>query len=382
MTKSIFFISVLLIGYVYILYPIIMFLLSKLKRRNKFSLIAYDELPEITIVIPLYNESDLIINKLNDFYSINYPQDKIKYIFVSDGSVDDSDNILSELQASHASVSVIYTRERKGKPNALNLAMKIVSTKIVVFSDIRQTVSKDSIINIISELESSNDIGVVCGELVHVDFTGSTSANVGAYWKYEKWIRHSESRFNSTIGTTGALYALYKKDYINIPIDTILDDFEIPMNILLKGKKIKISDNAFIYDVAHEDLEKEKIRKIRTLSGNYQSFVRMKWLFLPSKNPIFLQFISHKFLRLVVPYLMILSLLTNILLMHESIAYFLLLVIQFLFYFIVVLAKYNSSFRGNKISNFCLVFFELNMSVIYSLYLYLTNKTSVTWNKT
>jgi len=382
MAKSIFFTSVLLIGYVYILYPIIIFLLSKLKIKNNYALIPYDHLPDITIVIPLYNESDLIQAKLNDFHSINYPQDKIKYIFVSDGSDDTSNKILSEIEACDNSISVIYTRERKGKPNALNLAMKIVSTDIVVFSDIRQSVSKDSIINMISELESNSDIGVVCAELVHVDSNGSTSSNVGAYWKYEKWIRHSESRFNSTIGTTGALYTLYKRDFIELRIDTILDDFEIPMNILRNGKKLKISDNSFIYDKAHEDIEHEKIRKIRTLSGNYQSFLRMKWLFVPIINPVFLQFISHKFLRLIVPYLMLLSFVTNLFLVQVSLEYILLFMIQLVFYVIVILAKYITLFRKNKLSNFCLVFFELNMSVVYSLYRYLTNRASVTWNKT
>lgn len=382
MSALIFNVSVFIILYVYILYPLMMFLLSIFNKSSEYSLIDYNLLPNLTVVIPLYNESNLILDKLEDFRSINYPQNKIEYIFVSDGSVDASNSILAELDKENDSVSVIYVAERTGKPNALNLAMKQIKTDIVVFSDIRQTISTDSIINMVSELESSKDIGVVCGELVHVDADGSTSVNVGVYWKYEKWIRHSESAYKSTVGTTGALYALYSDDFIELSIDTILDDFEIPMNILKNGKNLKISKNSFMYDKAHEHLEQEKTRKIRTLSGNYQSFIRMKWLFSPFDNPVFIQFISHKFLRLVVPYLMVLSFVSNMSLLSTSSIYIFTFSVQILFYSMVILASNFKVFRNNKISNFCLVFFELNMAVIYSLYRYLTNRASVTWNKT
>jgi len=364
------------------MYPVLIFGLSKCVARADYSLIGYDNLPELTIIIPLFNESSLIEKKIEDFRSINYPSDKIKYIFVSDGSTDASNSILSTLELSDSNITVIYVEQRMGKPNAINLAMNMVTTDVVVFSDIRQTVSKDSIINIVSQLLSDDKIGVVCGELVHLNHEGSTSENVGIYWKYEKWIRHSESDFMSTVGTTGALYAIHKSDFSNINIDTILDDFEIPMKILLMGKRLKISKNSYIYDVAHEDIEKEKTRKIRTLSGNYQSFSRMKWLFSPVKNPVFIQFISHKFLRLIVPYLMFLALVSNFFLAGQSWLFALFLGVQISFYLLVALAKNFQVFKNNKFSNFCLVFFELNMSVIYGLYKYVNKSSSVTWNKT
>ena len=382
MVASMFFASIFIILYVYMVYPLVIFFLSKIAKKNNYKLIKKEFLPDITIVIPLFNESSLILKKYNDFCSINYPHDKISYIFVSDGATDDSNNILSVLEAEHDNVSAVFISERMGKPNALNLAMEKVDTDIVFFSDIRQTVSEDALINMVSELESSRDIGLVCGELVHVGSDGSTSKNVGVYWKYEKWIRHSESDLYSTVGTTGALYVFYKKDYTFIDVDTILDDFEIPMNILRKGKKLKISSNAFMYDYAHDDLQNEKHRKIRTLSGNYQSFFRMRWLFSPINNPVFFQFISHKVLRLLIPYMMLICFVSNALLLSNSPLYLLFFIAQVMYYILVFLAHRLEFFRNNKISNFCLVFFELNLAVVYSLYRYLTNQASVTWKKT
>ncbi len=382
MAALIFYLSFFVIFYVYVIYPVAIYFLSFFIKNKSYSLLDYDVLPELTIVIPLYNESALIRKKMDDFQLINYPIDKIKYIFVSDGSTDASNSVLSILESEDPHVSVIYVDERKGKPNALNMAMEKVETDVVVFSDIRQTISPDSIINMVSQLLSDESIGVVCGELVHLNHEGATSENVGVYWKYEKWIRHSESDFYSTVGTTGALYVLYRKDFSKISINTILDDFEIPMNILRNGKLLKISKNSFIYDVAHENINDEKTRKIRTLSGNYQSFMRMKWLFSPFENPVFIQFISHKFLRLVVPYLMFFILISNLFLIWDSIFYLIIFLLQLAFYGIVFMAKYFSWFRRNKLFNFCLVFFELNIAAVYGLYRFIKNEASVTWNKT
>jgi len=382
MFKFLFYFSVIIIIYTYVLYPIAIYMLSRYKGGDGYSLLANDKLPSITIVVPVFNESSLILRKIKDFRLVNYPAEKICYLFVSDGSTDDSNHILSELEKSDPAVSVVYIKERSGKPNALNEAIKVVKTDLVVFSDVRQTVSRDSIINIVSQLLSDSKIGVVCGELVHQNHEGATSKNVGIYWRYEKWIRHSESDYKSTVGTTGALYICYKDDYTVLDVDTILDDFEIPMNILLKGKYLKISKKSFMYDVAHEDLKKEKTRKIRTLSGNYQSFLRMKWLFSPFRNPVFVQFISHKFLRLIIPYLMVIVFLSNIVIFPDSIGYQIFLVAQVLFYCTVFLTKIFSVFKRNKLMSFCLVFFELNMAVVYALYVYMKNEASVTWSKT
>jgi len=383
MAESLYIISLFFVVYTYIIYPCGVFVLSKLIKKNTITYLSTEMLPVITIVISVYNEEKLIENKIKNFLSINYPSDKLKFVIVSDGSTDNTNIILDKLSKLYINLIAVTVNKRKGKPNALNIGMGHVESNIVVFSDIRQTVSDNALLSLVSELESDEHIGLVSGELVHVAYDrNATSKNVGLYWRYEKWIRHSESRLKSTVGTTGALYMFYKADFKALREDTILDDFEIPMNISKSGKKLKISSDAFIYDYAHEDIEKEKIRKIRTLSGNYQSFLRMRWLFSPYKNHLFVQFLSHKVFRLLVPYFLIFILVINFMLLNSSIYYQVTLFLQLLFYSMALSAYYFVFFRKNKLANFCLTFVVLNFSVILALYLYIRNEQSVTWSKT
>ena len=382
MAEFVFIASTVLIVYTYLLYPLGICLLSRAMPANTpVPMLPPEELPDVTFVISVFNEEDKIAAKVDNIRTLDYPEQKIHIVIVSDGSTDGSNRILEELERS-GKITPIYLDERKGKPNALNLAMERVDTEIVAFADIRQVIATDALVNMVCELKSDPAIGLVSSELVHRATQGSTSANVGLYWKYEKWIRHCESDYRSTVGTTGAFYVIHKSDYAALLEDVILDDFEIPMNIVRGGKNAKISKRAVIYDSAHDDLDKEKIRKLRTLSGNYQSFSRMKWLFSPTGNPLFVQFISHKFLRLLIPYFMVTSLLANGLILDQSVLYQLTFIAQLAFYGLAVMARFNTTVRSTRIANFCLVFLALNATVVHALYRYLTNQTEVTWSKT
>ena len=382
MAEFIFIVSTVLIVYTYLLYPLGIFLLALARGRNRpVDRLPASDLPPVTFVISVFNEENRIAGKVENIRSLDYPQEKIRIVIVSDGSTDNSNQVLEEL-AEAGQISAIFLDERQGKPNALNIAMSRVDTEVVAFADIRQVIADDALANMISELKSDPAIGLVSSELVHTATDGSTSANVGLYWKYEKWIRHCESDYRSTVGTTGAFYVIHREDYVTLRDDVILDDFEIPMNIVRAGKQAKISKRALIYDSAHDDLGKEKIRKLRTLSGNYQSFLRMKWLFSPGRNPLFLQFVSHKFLRLLIPYFLLSALLANLAILDQSVLYVLTFAIQILFYALALLARFNAKVRSIRVANFCLVFVELNTTVIHALYRYLTNQTQVTWSKT
>ncbi|MGD9389968.1 MAG: hypothetical protein PVG18_05790, partial [Thioalkalispiraceae bacterium] len=269
----------------------------------------------------------------------------------------------------------------KGKPSALNAAMNFVDTDIVVFTDIRQELSRDALRHIVSQLLGDQSVGAVSGELVHIDSEGKISSNVGLYWKYEKWIRFAESRYKSMIGATGALYAIRKDDYAPIEDDTVLDDLVIPMRILRSGKLLKINSHAEMYDLISENVRNEKSRKIRTLSGNYQAFLRDKWMFNPFKNIIFIQFLSHKVLRLFVPYFLIGLLLSNMFIFNIGIFYMIMMYAQLFFYISYLVAKYFSWPRKLILCSFALVFVELNISAVQGLYMYLRNKSLVLWEK-
>ncbi|RUM94597.1 MAG: glycosyltransferase family 2 protein, partial [Thiothrix sp.] len=146
-----------------------------------------------------------------------------------------------------------------------------------------------------------------------------------------------------------------------------------------KGKRVILVDGAELYDAVQEDPKKEKQRKIRTLSGNYQSFARNAWLFNPVKNPVWIQFVSHKVMRLLIPYFMVITFITPFFL--QGWIYTLVILLQCLFYISVLLGRLLPGLRENKLISFCYVFFELNAGSVISLKMYFTNQVDVRWNK-
>ena len=186
---------------------------------------------------------------------------------------------------------------------------------------------------------------------------------------------------HSTAGASGALYALRREDFKPVPKDTLLDDFEIPIEVLRKRKRIVLVPEAAAYDTPEEDIASEKVRKIRTLSGNFQSFVRHRWLFSPLANPIFFQFISHKVLRLLVPYALLGFFAATIALdgpLPTALA-----LAQLACYAVAWLGSNVPEFRqSNALVKIICTFVELNWAAVIGLLNYLYGRHSVKWEKT
>lgn len=359
--------------YTYLLYPFIIALLAR--SRPAQAIIVPDEWPSIGLIIPVYNEAHNLERKLQNLRAIDYPKDKITVTFISDGSTDTTNDFL----AAQPDVKLIHYAARQGKPTALNRGASQQTAEILVFTDARQTLHKDAIRKLVARLLESR-VGAVSGDLVHYDAESFTAQNVGLYWRYEKWIRKNESQYDSVPGVTGALYAIRREDFHPIPEDTLLDDFEIPIQVLKKSKRVLFEGGAEIYDTLQESAEKEQIRKIRTLTGNFQSFARNPWLFSPGSNPIWLQFISHKVFRLGVPYALILMLVTSMLAPHGILL--LALTGQIAFYGLALWGRYSEGARKNPIVSFANVFLELNLAAVKALILYRKQGANVKWEKT
>ncbi len=362
------------VGYTYLGYPLGLMLLARLKARKSPQLVDPDDtLPPVSVVIAAWNEARNLPRKIRSINASNYPGE-IRIIVASDGSDDDTAHVLRDFP----NVQLISLPTRQGKPSALNAAMERVETKYVVFTDARQTLKDDAITRLISRL-SNERVGAVSGELVQVAAGSQESVAVGLYWKYEKWIRQNESIVHSVPGVSGALYAIRADDYRPLCPDTILDDFEVPIGILRKGKQIKFESGAVMYDQVEADSAAEQRRKIRTLLGNYQSFRRNLWLFDPRQNPIWLQFMSHKVFRLVVPYWMLVLVVTPFFL--QGYFYQLVLLAEGGFYLAVLMAKIMPATRGNRFISFCNVFWDMNLSAVIALKRYLSRDIDVRWQK-
>jgi cellulose synthase/poly-beta-1,6-N-acetylglucosamine synthase-like glycosyltransferase len=289
----------------------------------------------VSIVIAARNEGARLAGRIDNLLRLDFPAGSRQIIVVSDGSTDDTLDVLARYRGVVDAVVV----PAGGKALALNAGMARARGDIVVFADARQMFAPDAIAELVAPF-ADPQVGAVTGELLldaespcrrgtadrraadrrrvarsgardrRVDDRRRTvrstiAEGVGLYWRYEKLLRKLESAIDSTLGATGAIYAMRRSLFQPLPADTILDDVLTPMRIVLAGYRVVFNERAKAYDRAAEDADAEARRKIRTLAGNYQILALEPRLLLPWRNRVWLQYVSHKLGRLVVPYAML-----------------------------------------------------------------------------
>lgn len=370
MTEALFWGCFLTILYVYVGYPAIIAGLAFLfPSRNKKGPVE----PSVAVIVVAHNEEKIIRRKLENLLSLDYPPEKRRIIVVSDASTDETDKVVGEF--SDQGIRLLKMETRGGKSAALNGVIPTLQEEVVVLSDTRQSWNIDSIRALVSNFADEN-VGAVSGELkIPADGkSGGVVEGVGIYWEYEKFLRKREALFDSTCGTTGCIYAIRRSLFEIIPDDTLLDDFVIPMNIVKRGKRVVFEEKAIAVDTPSESQRHEMRRKIRTLSGNYQAIFRMSWLLLPWKNRLFFQNLSHKLLRLVVPFLMI-GLFFSSLLLFEKDFYGVCFVGQAVFYLLGILPPCSKFRFLGAIRAFLL----MNLTALLSLPVFLLGRQRVAW---
>ncbi len=338
---------------------------------NKDTAVIADGTPKVSIVIAAHNEERHLPTKLASLASIDYPADKLQVVIISDGSTDATPELLRQ-----SAVDYRHYEPAKGKPTALNTGVAIATGDIIVFMDARQSVSPNVVRSLVNRFDDPT-VGVVSGELVLSDDGHREAANVGLYWRYEKWIRQNESELFSTTGATGALYAVRREDVVELAEDVLLDDFEIPIQVLRQGKRTVFESGAVAFDRAEEDAGDEFRRKVRTLTGNFQSFSRNRWLFDPFTNPVCWQFLSHKVFRLLVPVAMFVALIASLL--GDGWFLNIAFVLQALFYISGVAALYFPAVAKYRILNFIKVFLQMNAAAVVGAWRYFFGSADVKW---
>lgn len=365
--------SVLFIIYTYALYPLLIGWMAR-GRQNPdpgFEIDKIQKWPSVSIVIAVHNEESNIRRKLENLENLNYAGE-LEIVIVSDGSTDGTNHFL----ASRQDIVLHSYEQAKGKPSALNAGVAAACGEIIVYMDARQTVSNDCI-GELAKYFHLPDVGAVSGELVMTNGESEEAENIGLYWRYEKWIRAMESRVCSTAGATGAIYAARRSDYVPLHAETLLDDFETPVATLRKGKRTLFEPKALAYDRPSANIDDEFRRKARTLAGNFQSFVWNKWLFNPVKNIIFVQFLSHKVFRLIVPYAMFLALVSSG--FSDGVVMSLFFWLQIIFYAIGIAGFLNPVLSKSRLISFIKVFLQMNFAAVVGFYNYLFDKHSVRW---
>jgi cellulose synthase/poly-beta-1,6-N-acetylglucosamine synthase-like glycosyltransferase len=270
--------------------------------------------PTVSLVIAMHNESEHVAAKMGNCFELDYPRHKLQIIVILDAPTDGTDSLMS--QYAGQGVEILKSAVRSGKASALNRGLARAIGEVVVFADARQLFEPRAIRELVANF-ADESVGAVSGELILMDSEGRVAGDaVGLYWRYEKTLRAMESDIHSVPGTTGAIYAIRRSLFEPLPPQTVLDDVVIPMRIVLKGKRALFDPAARAYDTVAASPEIEYDKKRRTLMGNYELLVEMPQLLLPWRNPIFVQLLSHKVGRLVIPYCLVALLLSNLFLLH------------------------------------------------------------------
>jgi poly-beta-1,6-N-acetyl-D-glucosamine synthase len=372
---SVFWFALAFVAYTYAGYPVIVWLLSRVWRAADAQSSPPAEWPSVTIVVSIFNEAGRIDAKIANLRALDYPKDRFEILVVADGCTDDS----AQRVHRHEGVRLIAYPDRRGKPTALNLAVAETKTPIVVFMDVRQTVEPSALKHLIMRLLQPG-IGAVSGELVHLDPLTQSAADIGMYWRYERWIRKAESRLASTVGATGALLAMRTAAYRQLPADTVLDDLLQPMNIVRAGQRVVLEERAIAFDVLQSEIDGERRRKVRTLGGNFQAFADHPWMLLPIVNPLWIQLVSHKLFRLFVPYALVALLVAACAIGNGF--YLAAAIAQIIFYAAALAGRWVPALRRLRWISLPSVFVELNLAAVLALLRFATGRLDARWEKT
>ncbi|HYM25541.1 MAG TPA: glycosyltransferase family 2 protein [Vicinamibacterales bacterium] len=371
---TVFWISAGFVAYVYAGYPLLLAIWSRLRRPSTpatRSPLRMPAVPGVSIVVAARDEGARLVSRLDNLLALDYPASRRQIIVVSDGSTDETGDVLARYQRFVHAITI----PAGGKASALNVGVARATFDIVVFADARQVFARNALTELVAPF-ADPAIGAVSGELL-LDAESALFANrraekdrrrghagqlrasaverrsavrrrtvastiadgVGMYWRYEKSLRRLESAVGSMLGATGAIYAIRRSLWRPLPADTILDDVLTPMRIVLQGYRVVFTERARAFDRAAIDADQEARRKIRTLAGNYQILALEPRLLLPWRNPVWLQYVSHKLARLAVPYALVTMFASSLVLAADRMTYMAVLAPQVAFY---LLAGYGA----------------------------------------
>ncbi|TAG31811.1 MAG: glycosyltransferase family 2 protein [Sphingobacteriia bacterium] len=383
--EIVFWVAIFIILYTYIGYGLLLFVLLKIKNiiggKRLVEKLGYT--PTVTIIVAAYNEAYIIEEKILNTLELTYPSEKISFIFITDGSTDQT----NEIVAKYPQINGMHIPDRAGKIAAVHRAMFEVETDIVVFTDANTMVNKEAILYICRHYADAS-VGAVAGEKrVQIDDNADATAGEGFYWKYESKLKKWDSELYSVVGAAGELFSIRTNLYEPVAPDTILDDFMISMNIALKGFRIVYEPEAYALEKPSADTGEELKRKIRIAAGGVQSTIRLKSLFLPFKQPVLsFEFISHRILRwLVTPYLMPIVFIINgwFLYKYGLTSMYGLIAIGQLFFYGASFLGWQLEKKQLKIKIFFIPYYFclMNYAVIAGLYRYFFGIQTVLWEK-
>lgn len=333
----------------------------------------------VTLIISAFNEEDVIAKKIENSLLLDYPNDKLEIMVVSDHSTDKTDEIVKSY--SKDGVVLLSQPERRGKTAGLNDAVKETKGEVIVFTDADSMYQTDAIKKMVNYL-SDPSIGLVTGSTKYVaDGDERMAETSGIYTKLEIFIKKHESGIGSCVGADGAIFAMRKNLYQPLLNDDI-NDLVISLNVVRQGYRVVFHENLYCFEASSSGSKNEFQRQIRITNRTLRALFRHWDLMNFIKYPLFsFEMISHKLIRLSVPIFLIALIPLNLLLLSEGFIYKLIFTSQCLFY-IGALIGWMQEIKREKTGRFGFIyhFLLVNASIFIGWWEFLSGKKQVIWN--
>ena len=385
--KVLFWVCLFIVFYTYIGYGMLLYVVIRLKRLFKGmpqlpEMPSDEELPTMTLMICAYNEQDIVAEKMQNTRALNYPQDKFRVMWVTDGSTDQT----NELLKAYPEVDVVFSPERRGKTAALKHGLREVKTDLVAFTDANTMINPEAMREIARRFQDKT-IGCVSGEKRVAARNGEMAAEgEGLYWRYESTLKKWDGELYSAMGAAGELYAIRPELCKEVPDNALLDDFMMSMYIVDDGYRIAYTPEAYALEYGSANIFEESKRKRRIAAGGLQSIWWLRRMLNPFRQPLVaFQYISHRVLRWsLTPIAMIILLAVNIALVATGagILYTILLILQLLFYLAALAGWWlNRHGHKNKLLYTAYYFIFMNINVFRGMAYLRTHRSSGAWEK-
>lgn len=350
-----FWLSALLIIYIYVGYP---FLLRFLPKKPLFIDLSSTAQPKISILIPAFNEANVIESTIRNKLAQHYPAALIEVIVISDESEDGTDAIVNSIAAEDPRVNLIRQIPRQGKTAGLNLAMQKATGDIIIFSDANSHYDNNTIANLVACF-SDPQVGYVTGKMIYVNSDGSVAGDgCSAYMKYENHIRELETQVESVVGVDGGVDAIRKELYQPMNADQ-LPDFVLPLKVVTQGKRVIYCEKALLNEEALSNSQSEFRMRVRVSLRAYWAMWDMQHLFNPLRYGIFtLQLTSHKLLRYLAFIPLLVVFISNGFITGQGAFYSLTFFVQIMFYSMAAYVSLNDGTQNRWLglaNYFCLI---------------------------
>jgi cellulose synthase/poly-beta-1,6-N-acetylglucosamine synthase-like glycosyltransferase len=374
----IFIVSVLFILHTYILYPLTMLLFFPRPRTRVREYTSGDELPELAVLIAAYNEEKVIREKIESVFRTSYPLSRIKVYVGSDASIDNTDQIVEELQQKYPNLELVKFSGRVGKISIINHLQSLGNEEILIMTDANVIFRPGTLLELVKKFKDQN-VGIVAANIVKESLNNEgISIQEKKYLSMENKIKASESNaFNLIMGAEGGCYAIRDNLFSKVPLKFIVDDFFITMQVLNRGKYTLFNPAAICVEDVSSDTAGEYRRKVRISSGNFQNLFFFKKNLFPFWKPTGYTFWSHKVLRWLTPFFLIFSLLSSACLIGYHPVFTWLFFIQLLG-FLFPLLDYLINFR-NSFLKFISHFYLMNMALLEGFFKYTRGIKSSVW---